>query len=78
MEKDCACKMDRRNKKRSCARKSGRRKNNAGIDKEKEEKKLAGTLANKELTAKGCYGRNGKREESTRQKNQMIDNFMIN
>ena len=35
-------------KKCSCARKSGRRKNNAGTDKE-EEKKLAGTLAKKEL-----------------------------
>ena len=31
-------------KKCSCARKSGRRKNNAGSDKE-EEKKLAGSLA---------------------------------
>ena len=30
MEKDGACKMDRQNKKCSCARKSGRRKNNAG------------------------------------------------
>ena len=32
----------------SCARESGRRKNNAGTDKE-EEKKLAGPLARKEL-----------------------------
>ena len=48
MEKDGACKMDRQNKKCSCARKSGGRKNNAGTDKE-EEKKLAGTLAKKEL-----------------------------
>ena len=30
MEKDGACKMDRQNKKCSCARKGGRRKNNAG------------------------------------------------
>ena len=37
-------------KKFTCARKSGRRKNNAGIDKE-EEKKLAGTVAKKELPA---------------------------
>ena len=45
--------MDRQNKKCSCARKSGRKKNNAGTDKE-EEKKLAGTLAKKELPAEGC------------------------
>ena len=53
MEKDGACKMDRQNKKCSCARKSGRMKNNAGTDKE-EEKKLAGPLAQKELPAEGC------------------------
>ena len=45
------CKMDRQNKKCSCARKSGRRKNNAGTDKE-EENKLAETLAKKELLLK--------------------------
>ena len=45
-----ACKMDKQNKKLSRARKSGRRKNNAGTDKE-EEKKLAGPLAKKELAA---------------------------
>ena len=53
MEKDGACKMDRQNKKCSCARKIGIRKNNAGTDKE-EEKKLSGTLAKKELPAEGC------------------------
>ena len=37
----------------SCDRKSGRRKNNAGADKE-EEKKLTGSLAKKELPAEGC------------------------
>ena len=36
MEKDGACKMDTQNKKCSCAGKSGRRKNNDGIDKEEE------------------------------------------
>ena len=61
MEKDGACKMDRQNKKCSCAGKSGRRKNNAGTD--EEEKKLAGPLAKKELPAEGCSRRNGKREE---------------
>ena len=69
MEKDGACKMDRQNKKCSCAGKSGRRKNNAGTDKE-EEKKLAGPLTKKELPAEGCSRstRYGKREEGSRQK----------
>ena len=49
----------------SCAGKSGRRKNNAGIDKE-EEKKLAGPLAKKELPMEGCSRKNG--EEGSRQK----------
>ena len=53
MEKDGACKMDRQNKKCSCARKSGRRKNNAGTDNE-EENKLAGKLAKRKLPAEGC------------------------
>ena len=53
MEKDGECKMDRQNKKCSCARKSGRRKNNVGTYKE-EENKLAGPLAKKELHAEGC------------------------
>ena len=44
MEKDGECKMDRQNKKCSCARKRGRMKNNAGTNKGKE-KKLAGPLA---------------------------------
>ena len=72
MEKDGACEMDRQNKKFSCTRKSGQKKNNAGIDKE-EEKKLAGSLAEKELPAEGCSRRNGKREESSRQKNISYD-----
>ena len=67
MEKDGACKMERLNKKCICARKSRRRKNNAGTDKE-EEKKLAGPLAKEGLSAEGCSRRNGKREESSRQK----------
>ena len=41
------------NKKCSYAVKNGRRKNNAGTDKE-EKKKLAGTLAKKELPDEGC------------------------
>ena len=59
--------MDRQNKKCSCARKSGERKNNAGTDKE-EENKLTGPLAKKELPAERCSTRNGKREGSERQK----------
>ena len=67
MKKDGTCKMDRQNKKKSsCAGKSGRRNNNAGIDKE-EEKKLPGPLAKKELLAEGCYRINGKREKDSRQ-----------
>ena len=65
MEKDGFCKMDRQNIKCSCARKSGRRKNNAGTDKE-EENKLAGSLAKKEMPAEGCSRRYGKWEESLR------------
>ena len=40
-------------KKISFARKSGRRKNDAGTDKE-EENKLTGPLAKKELPPEGC------------------------
>ena len=36
MEKDGACKMDRQNKKCSCAGKSGRRKSNAGTIKKRK------------------------------------------
>ena len=67
MENDGACKMDRQNKKCTCARKIVRRKNNAGTYKE-EEKKLAGPLPKKELPAEGCSRKNGKREEASRQK----------
>ena len=72
--------MDRQNKKCSCARKSESRKNNAGTDKE-EENKLAGPLAKKELPDEGFSRRIGKREEGLRQKKiayQMIDNIVIN
>ena len=62
MEKDRMCKTDRQNKKCSCARRSGRRKNNAGSDKI-ERKKLAGPLAKKELPAEECPRRNGKRKK---------------
>ena len=59
--------MDSQNKKCSCVRKSAKRENNAGTDKE-EEKKLAGLLAKKELPADGCFRRNSKWEESLLQK----------
>ena len=65
--------MDRQNiNKCSCARKNGKRKNNAGTDKE-EEKKLAGPLAQKGLSAEGCSRRNGKRKEGSRQKKRSDD-----
>ena len=73
--------MDRQTKKCRCVRKSGRRKNNAGTDKE-GEKKLARPLANKELPAEDTLERmvNGKkvRERRRRRRYQMIDNIMIN
>ena len=68
--------MDRQNKKCSCARKSGRRMNNAGTDKE-EEKKLVEPLAKKELPAEGCSRRNGKREECSRQKKISSDRHIM-
>ena len=52
MDKDEACKMDRQNKNCSCARKSGRRKNNEWTHKE-EKRKLAGPLAMEKLPAEG-------------------------
>ena len=55
----------------SCARKSGRRKNNAGTDKE-EEKKLAGTLPD---ALEGMV--NGKKVRG-RRRYQLIDNIIIN
>ena len=67
MEKDGACKLETKLKKCSCARKTGRRNNNAGTDKE-EENKLAGPLAKKELPAERCSRRYGKWEENSRQK----------
>ena len=63
----------------SCARKSDTRKNSAGTDRE-EENKLAEPLAKKELPAKGCSRRNGKREEGSRLKkvsDDTVDNIMI-
>ena len=76
MEKDGACKMDRQNKQCSCARKSGRRKNNAGTEK---GEKLAGPLAKKKLLVEGCSRMNGKREEGSRQKiSDDRHNCMIN
>ena len=64
-------------KKCSCAGNGGRRKNNAGTDKE-EEKKLAGPHAKKELPAEGCSRRNvnGKKVRD-RRRYQLIDNIMI-
>ena len=73
-------KMDRQNKKCSCARKTGRRKNNVVTDKW-EEKKLDGPLAKKELLAEGRSRRYGKWKESSRQKisddRQLYDNWTV-
>ena len=58
-------------KKYRCARKSGRRNNNAGTDKE-EEKKLAGPLDD---TLEGMVNR---KKVRGRRRYQMIDNILIN
>ena len=71
-EKDGACKMDRQNKKCSWARKSVRRKNNSGNNKD-EENNLTGPLAKTELPAEGCSRGNGKRKEGSRQKMMLHD-----
>ena len=71
-EKDGACKTDLQDKKCNCGWKSGRRKNNAGTNKE-EEKKLAGPLAKKELLAEGWSTRKGKREEGSRKSSRLVN-----
>ena len=78
MEKDGTYKMDRYNKKYSCARKSGRRKNNSGTDKE-DEKKMTGSLAKRNCLLKDALGGmvNGKKVRG-RGIYQKIDNIMIN
>ena len=63
MVKDGACKMDKI-KKCNCARESGRRKNNFGID----EKIMAGPLPKKKLPAEGCSRMYDKWEDNSRQK----------
>ena len=63
--------MDRQNKKCSYARKTERRKNDAGTDKE-EAKTLAGTLL--EAALEGMA--NGEKVRGGRY--QMMDNIMIN
>ena len=75
MEKDGSCKIDRQNKKCSCARKSGRRKNNAGTDKE-EERKLAGPQAIRNCMLKDALEGmvNGKKVRD-RRRYQMITNY---
>ena len=65
-------------KKFSCARKSGRKKNNAGTDRE-EINKLAGPLVKKELPDEGCSRSNGKRKKVRgRRRYLMIENIMKN
>ena len=76
MEKDGARKMDRQNKKRSCARKSGRRKNNAGTDTE-EEKNWLGQWLRRNCLLKDALEGMGDRKKVCSRRNQMID-IMIN
>ena len=78
MEKDGACEMDRQNKKWSCARKSGSRKNNAGTDKEQEKNRLGHWLRRNCLLKDALEGMvNGKKVRG-RRRYQMKDNIMIN
>ena len=67
MEKDGECKMDRQNKKCSCDRKSGRRKNNVGTDKEKIN--WMGHWLRRNCLLKDALRMNGKRKDGSRQKN---------
>ena len=78
MVKDGACKMDRQNKKCSCARKSRRRKNSAGTDKGEEINWLGHWLRRNCLLKDALEGMvNGKKIRG-RRRYQMIDNIMIN
>ena len=76
-EKDVACKMDTQNKKCSCARKSGRRKNNAGTDKMKRNWLGHWLRRNCLLKDAAEVTVNGKKVRG-RRRYQMIDNIMIN
>ena len=70
--------MDRQNKKCSCARKSGRRKNNAGTDKEEGKNWQGHWLRRNCLLRDALEGVvNGKKVHG-RRIYQMIDNIMIN
>ena len=71
MEKDEARKIDKIKNAVMLERVGQGRKDNAGTD--KEEKKLAGPLVKNELPAEGCSRRNGKWEQSLRQKKILDD-----
>ena len=78
MEKDGAYEMDRQNKKCSCARKSGRKKNNAGTDKGEGKNWLGHWLRRNYLLKNALEGMvNGKKVRG-RRRYQMIENIMIN
>ena len=76
MEKDGACKMDRQNKKCSCVKKSGRRKNNAGTDKE-EKNRLCHWLRKNCQLKDAPEGMVNVKKVRGRRRYQMIDNIMI-
>ena len=69
MEKGGECKMDIQNKKNAVVLESLWKGRIMLELIKKEEKKLAGTLAKKELPAEGCSRRDGKWEEGSRQEN---------
>ena len=78
IEKDGACKMDRQNKNCNCARVSGRRNNNAGIDKEEEKNWLGHWLRRNCLLKDALEGMANGKKVRGRRRYQMIDNIMIN
>ena len=71
------CKMNRQNKKYSCARKSWRRKNNAGTETEEKRNWLGHWLRRNCLLKDTLEGMvNGKKVHS-RRRYQMIGNIMV-
>ena len=78
MEKDEAYKIDRQNKTCRLARKNGRRKNNAGTDKEEEKKLAVHWLKRNCLLMDALEAMvNGKKLRG-RRRYPMIDNIMTN
>ena len=76
--KDGAYRMDRQNKKFSCVRKSGRRKNNAGLKRKRKRNWLGHWLRSNCLLKDALEGMVNGKKVLGRRRYQMIDNIMIN